>query len=56
MAVVIINELEVIATPPPRNQGVPLNPQNVPPPGPKAEDIRQVVRKLNERKLRLRSD
>jgi hypothetical protein len=53
---VIINEVEVIAPPPAREQSQNPNPQNRPQMGPTPADIQQVIRKFVERRLRLRAD
>lgn len=53
---VIINEVEVIAPPPAREQSQNPNPHNRPQTGPTAVDIQQVIRKFIERRLRLWAD
>lgn len=50
---VIINELEVIAPPPNRDDVKDESAQNIKPPGPTPEDIYWATRKLTERRLRL---
>jgi len=50
---VIINEVEVIAPPPPRDQLRNINAENIRPPGPTPADIYRVTRKLIERRMRL---
>ena len=52
---VIINEVEVIAPPPPKEQQRDMNAANVKPPGPTPADIYRVTRKLIERRLRLQA-
>lgn len=53
---VIINELEVIAPPPSREEVRETMPQNLPQAGPTPEDIYWVLRRLVERELRLQAD
>ncbi len=50
---VIINEIEVIAPPPSREQQRDTNVTNMKPPGPTPADIYWVTRRLIERRLRL---
>jgi hypothetical protein len=53
---IIINEIEVIAPPPAREQVQNPNAQNRPQLGPTPADIRRVIRRLVERRLRLWAD
>ena len=50
---VVINELEVVAPPPSQQEVRQTPPQNLPTSGIKPEDIRAVIRKFAERRLRL---
>jgi hypothetical protein len=52
---VIINEVEVIAPPPPREQAPQGNAQTIKPPGPTPHDIDRVTRKLDARRARLQA-
>lgn len=52
---VIINEVEVIAPPLPREQVRQTDPANLPAPGPTPHDVYLALRKLVERRLRLQA-
>jgi hypothetical protein len=52
----IVNDLEVVAAPPPKPAGPPPKQQNLPPPGPTPEDLYWVARRLALRRLRLQAD
>jgi hypothetical protein len=52
----IVNDLGVIAEPPPKGQAQPPKQENTPPPGPTPEDLYWVVRRQALRRLRLHAD
>lgn len=52
---VIINEVEVIAPPPTRQELRSAPPETIKPPGPTPRDIYWVTRKLLERRVRLQA-